>query len=84
MFLPLDLNWGVYTTEINGIIQADLEGEQHLTQDEVDRIFDEFELDRRTVLHYGSFDPRFIAATLTGTGPRGSSDRGSSGGCPSG
>ncbi len=35
-FLPLDLNRDVYTTEINGIIKADLEGEQHLTQDEVD------------------------------------------------
>ncbi len=83
-FLPLDFNRDVYATEINGIIQAVLEGEQHLTLDEVDRIFDEFEFDRRTVLHYGSFDPRSIAATLTGTGPRGSSDRGFSGGCPSG
>ena len=56
-FLPLDFNRDVYAIEINGIIQAVLEGEQHLTLDEVDRIFDEFEFDRRTVLRHGALDP---------------------------
>ena len=84
-FLPLDFNREVYATEINGIIQAVLEGEQHLTLDEVDRIFDEFEFDRRTVLRHGALDPPGSSATtLTGTGSRGSSDRGSSGSRPSG
>ncbi|WP_455139828.1 3'-5' exonuclease [Thermophilibacter sp.] len=59
-FLPLDLNRAVLTTEINGITGGDLQGKKHLTQGEVDELFDEFELDRRTILHYGPIDPRFI------------------------
>lgn len=59
-FLPLDLNRNVYTTEINGITERDLKGKKHLTQSEVDALFEGFELDRRTLLHYGSLDPRFI------------------------
>ena len=59
-FLPLDLNDGVYTTDINGITKRDLKGKSHLTQAEVDELFDAFELDRRTILHYGGLDERFI------------------------
>lgn len=58
--LPLDLNRDVYTTEINGITKQDLEDKQHLTQDEINTLFTEFGLDHRTILHYGSLDPRFI------------------------
>lgn len=60
LFLPLDLNPVVYTTEINGITESDLEGKRHLTQGEVDALFEKFELDRRVILHYGGLDFRFI------------------------
>lgn len=59
-FLPLDLNEDVYTTHINGITRRDLKGKQHLDQAEVDSLIRDFELDRRTILHYGSLDERFI------------------------
>ncbi len=59
-FLPLDLNRDVYTTRINGIRKRDLKNKRPLTQGEVDELFREFELDRRTILHYGSLDERFI------------------------
>ena len=60
VFLPLDLNDEVYTTYINGITKRDLKGKSHLTQAEADELFDTFELDRRTILHYGGLDERFI------------------------
>lgn len=59
-FLPLDLNRDVYTTDINGIRKRDLKGKKHLTQDEVADLFEAFELDRRTILHYGGLDERFV------------------------
>lgn len=59
-FLPLDLNQDVYTTDTNGIKKRDLEDKHHLSQDEVDELFSTFELDSRTILHYGSVDKRFI------------------------
>lgn len=59
-FLPLDLNCDVYTTDINGIKKRDLRDRKHLTQDEVNGLFEAFELDRRTILHFGTLDPRFI------------------------
>lgn len=59
-FLPLDLNCDVYTTDINGIKKRDLRGKKHLTQGEVDELFEAFELDHRTILHFGSLDPRFV------------------------
>lgn len=52
-FFPLDLNRDVYTTEINGITKRDLKGRSHLVQADVDELFSTFELDRRTILHYG-------------------------------
>lgn len=58
--LPLDLNDDVYTTKYNGLRKEDIEGAEHLTQDEADRLFDEFEIDKRTVLHYGNPDVRFV------------------------
>lgn len=59
-FLPLDLNRDVFTTGVNGITKSDLKGKRHLAQDEVDELFEGFELDRRTILHYGSLDVRFV------------------------
>lgn len=59
-FLPLELNNDVYTTYINGITKEDLVDKQPLVQDEVNRIIDEFELDKRTILIYGHLDERFI------------------------
>lgn len=59
-FLPLDLNRDVYTTAINGIKKRDLRGKKHLTQGEVDELFEAFELGHRTILHFGSLDPRFV------------------------
>lgn len=59
-FLPLDLNDAVYTTHINGIAECDLEGQPHMTQAELDGLIGDFELDRRTILHYGGLDERFI------------------------
>lgn len=59
-FLPLDLNDSVETTEINGITGGDLRGKKPLTQEEVDWLFDEFDIANRTVLHYGGLDDRFI------------------------
>lgn len=61
-FLPLDLNMGIpdEITAINGIRESDLRGLKPLSQDEVDRIIDDFELNRRTILIYGSLDERFV------------------------
>ena len=59
-FLPLDLNEGVYTTHINGISECDLEGKPHLSQVELDELFEVFELDRRTILHFGGKDDLFL------------------------
>ena len=63
-FLPLELNDSVYPniTEINGITTKDLEGLSPLSPAEITGLFNDFELDRRTILHYGSLDPRFIKA----------------------
>lgn len=67
-FLPLDLNEDVYTTHINGITRRDLKGKQHLDQAEVGSLIRDFELDRRTILHYGSLDERFIRDYFTRQG----------------
>ena len=63
-FLPLDQQPLVLTGWINGIGTEDLEGEEHLTQSEFDRIMREFKLSEVTVLCYsggdGSFDLNFL------------------------
>lgn len=61
-FLPLDLNSSIplEITAINGIRKRDLKGLKPLSQDEVDQLFEDFELDKRTILTYGSLDERFI------------------------
>lgn len=59
-FLPLDLNDDIFTTKINGIKKSDLKNATHLTQEEFDEIIINFELQKRTILHYGNLDCKFI------------------------
>lgn len=61
-FLPLELAKNVFTTQYNGIRKKDLKGKKPLSQEEVDELFEKFELSNRTILHYGSLDERFIKA----------------------
>lgn len=59
-FLPLELNKDIYTTYINGITKKDLKGKQPLSQDELNNIINEFELQNRIILTYGDIDEKFI------------------------
>ena len=59
-FLPLELNYFVVTTWINGIKTEDLEGLSPLSQDEVDELIRSFELNERIILTYGNLDERFM------------------------
>lgn len=59
-FLPLELNDDVFTTHINGITKKMLKKLKPLSQQEVDEIIKNFELDRRTILIYGNLDERFL------------------------
>ena len=54
--LPLELNSDVYTTHINGITKKDLKNAKPFSQDEIDDIIKEFELDTRIILTYGNLD----------------------------
>lgn len=59
-FLPLDLNSFVYTTHINGITDEMLAGQEHITQDEFDKLINDFNLSNKIILTYGSIDKTFI------------------------
>ena len=59
-FLPLELNHSVETYWINGITKKMLSDKMPLTQEEFDELVHDFELDRRTILTYGSIDEKFI------------------------
>lgn len=59
-FLPLELNVDVYTTHINGITKNDLKDKKPLSQEEINNIIDEFELQNRIILTYGNIDEKFI------------------------
>lgn len=59
-FLPLELSDRITTTSINGIRKKDLKNAKELSQKEVDVLFQEFELDKRIILTYGSLDEKFI------------------------
>lgn len=59
-FLPLELNSFVETYWINGIDEDMLSDKTPLTQEEFDKLVNDFELDRRTILTYGSIDEKFI------------------------
>ncbi len=62
-FLPLELSKVVKTTEKNGITKENLEGAIALKQKDIDFLFEEFELDKRTILIYApldGFDDNFL------------------------
>ncbi len=59
-FLPIELNDFVETYWINGIDEDMLSDKTPLTQEEFDELINDFELDRRTILTYGSIDEKFI------------------------
>ena len=61
-FLPLELNKIIpkHTLKNNGITIKDVKNKNPLTQNEVDRLFDEYELDKRILLHYGNLDKTFL------------------------
>ena len=59
-FLPLELNNEILTTWKNGITTDTLKNATHLTQEEVNNIIEEFELDKRIILIYGNIDEKFI------------------------
>lgn len=70
---PLDLNSAVprEITAINGIKTSDLKKKKHLTQEEFDALVADYELDTRTILHYGDIDMRFVRDYLTRQGIEG-------------
>ncbi|MDD3337662.1 MAG: 3'-5' exonuclease [Lachnospiraceae bacterium] len=59
-FLPLELANKVLTTHINGIKKSDLNGAVPLNQKEVNDLIQTFELDKRVILTFSSFDEKFI------------------------
>lgn len=59
-FLPLELSDYIETTYINGITKKMLKDKSPLTQDEFDKVINDFELEKRTILTYGSIDEKFI------------------------
>ena len=59
-FLPLELNSSVLTTYINGITDEMLKGAEALTQEEVNQIITDFDVDNRTILTYGNIDAKFM------------------------
>lgn len=63
-YLPLDLQPLVLTGWINGITDEKLESAVHITQDELNKVIDFFELKNKTLLSFsggqGTFDSTFI------------------------
>ena len=61
-FLPLDLDDHIPSsiTQINGITEKMLRNQPHLSQNEVNWLFEFFDLSNRTILHFGSLDKPFI------------------------
>ena len=59
-FLPLELSNEVETTYINGITKEMLKDKSPLTQKEFDKVINDFELEKRIILIYGSIDEKFI------------------------
>lgn len=67
-FLPLDQQPMILTTFINGIDDKTLDKACHMSQDEVDWIYNYFDLNQRTILSYsggkGLFDLDFVVNYL--------------------
>ncbi len=61
-FLPLSLNEYIDfdAWNIHGIDEIMLKDKEPLTQEEVNKIIKEFELDKRVILTYGNLDEKFI------------------------
>lgn len=63
-YLPLDLQPLVLTGWCHGITDEELEGLPHITQEELNRIIDVFDLKNKTLLSYsggeGKFDSSFV------------------------
>lgn len=63
-FLPLDLQPMVLTSWIHGITDEDIEGLQHITQEEINELIDFFDLNNKILLSYsggkGTFDSSVI------------------------
>lgn len=59
-FLPLELDTKVRTTYINGITEEDLIDTVALTQQDINNIIKEFELENRTILIYTVFDKKVL------------------------
>ena len=49
-FLPLELNKYVFTTDINGITDEMLDNKEHITQEEFDKLIDDFKLHEKIIL----------------------------------
>ena len=61
-FLPLEKNIIVYpeASKVNGITKEMLKDKKPLTQEEWDKIVEDFELKTREILHFGKIDPSFL------------------------
>lgn len=59
-FLPLELDFDVYTTDKNGITKEMLKDAKPFSQKEINTIIAEFELDKRIILTFGNLDEKFI------------------------
>jgi len=63
-YLPLDLQPMVLTTWIHGITEKQLEGAQHITKEELDKLIEFFDLKNKTLLSFsggsGKFDSTFV------------------------
>lgn len=63
-YLPLDLQPLVVTGWIHGITDEQLEGLRHITQEEINKVIDFFDLNNKILLSYsggrGTFDSAFI------------------------
>ena len=59
-YLPLTKQRKVLTTEFNGITKETLKGATHINEEEMKILIDEFEITKRTLLHYGTLDAPFM------------------------
>lgn len=59
-FLPLEKASKVYTTEFNGITLETLKNASPLTQLELDKLIEDFDIENRIVLTFGDLDKRFF------------------------
>lgn len=61
-YLPLELasKINLSAARVNGITKKMLDGAKPLTQGEVDKLIEDFELEKRTILTYSDFDRRML------------------------